>query len=345
MSDSFKESIKVWSTFFVAILLSIILITITGICALLRQIVRVLTFVFRRNVLAQFATGLDRLFCSFMEPSIFKTSSQTVNILLVVRGSLTLETLQSQIKALVIDFRNEDGKLVYARAQQFPTTWLGYDIYQWDQNFEIGKHVKYANNLTATNLNDFVPLRQNYPFEPKTSPWEVLIAQNYDEAGNTGVYFRFHHCLGDGLNMIDILNSRLSKSIATDAVIQKPNLDLKAPIVPSFFKSVYDNCISVPRRFMVESKYNYSLPAPDYNHVDLTCHVRTTNKIELGGLKQAKNRLNVSLTASLLAGISSSISAFLSEGGKAQGHKSNCITALLTVMLPGALKEKMGNNL
>ncbi|CAG7817242.1 unnamed protein product, partial [Allacma fusca] len=136
---------------------------------------------------------------------------------LVADGNMSLDSFKETFREKMLLAKNPDGTFVDPEYQQFYSKWFGFLFWEWDRNFNLNQHftlIKKSNNRPTSEpeLKEILKKLMWKPFEPRKSPWEFLLLQNYqsDSDANTSfpksvLIYRIHHGLCDGTKIIRLL--------------------------------------------------------------------------------------------------------------------------------------------
>jgi hypothetical protein len=115
------------------------------------------------------------------------TRAPRCNLVVTVtfEGVLSMEPFYAEINQKVITKKDENGRLLHPEMQQYFESWCGFLFWKWDTNFRIQNHMKFHDDkdLDREVSTQELTSIENYliykAFEPKRSPWEVLIIPIY----------------------------------------------------------------------------------------------------------------------------------------------------------------------
>ncbi|CAL8104194.1 unnamed protein product [Orchesella dallaii] len=165
--------------------------------------------------------------------------SHSIVVVLKAKGKCDPELLKHHV--LRTNVRKWDVKkerLEYPELQQYCTLRLGYLFFKWDRKFDISNHVKLYKSreihegtvVTDERVQEIWEKVTRRAYKPKTSPWEILIIQNYDPNGkiknieeleklpederHSVFILRMHHSLFDGFSIYRLLLSLTDQGLS-----------------------------------------------------------------------------------------------------------------------------------
>jgi len=209
--------------------------------------------------------------------------------------------------------KDEKGNLKYPEYQQHYETWLGFQFWRWEDNFNIKEHIrrydgKYKNEPIVTDkillkiIKDLT--YQSWP-EGK-SPWEFLQIPNYqmdndvDSCVQKSIFiFRIHHGLGDGYYILKLLMEDISGINLTDA-LGKPNYFRR-----SLWEKIQLTCLfwaRIPYEFMkvIATAADSNAWRREEEDVVKPMNAALTPQIKLDLVKGIKNQHGCSFTVSAI---------------------------------------------
>lgn len=131
----------------------------------------------------------------------------------------------------------------YRRMRQRVVIRGKHAYWQDDPSFEIGRHLIERDDPALRNragLETYVSERASVPLDPARPLWEVEVIQGY-EGDRTALYYRIHHCIGDGVALMRVMLSLMDptdNADGADVSLRKPQgllpLELKAALAAPF---------------------------------------------------------------------------------------------------------------
>ncbi|CAL8104210.1 unnamed protein product [Orchesella dallaii] len=260
--------------------------------------------------------------------------SHSITVVLKLRGKCDIQTLQKQILHTWVHKRNkENAFLEYPELQQYCTLRLGYLFFKWDRKFDIANHVKLyksedIHEETVVNdekLHSIWEKVTKRGYNPKTSPWEFILIENYDPHGKVcsvdkleqipdeerscAWIFRAHHGISDGFSIYQLLISLTDQGLP----LWEQETACEAPKHFNFLMNLQAFVYGPP------TFTNNLLNGVDYLHDLHYCNNRlsgkystvTSSSLDVKFVKNASKLHGVSFHAVLLGAISGGIRKYL----------------------------------
>lgn len=136
---------------------------------------------------------------------------------LVLKGRLSLESLQSAIDRKILSVKNAKGHFKYPHLRTYPVKFQKFLFWKLEEEFKVDSHVfmydkAKDNNRIWTEL-DLQEIQKNLirkQWARFASPWEILLIPNYRTQScgareKTVLCVRFHMCLENEVSWMKIL--------------------------------------------------------------------------------------------------------------------------------------------
>jgi hypothetical protein len=127
----------------------------------------------------------------------------------VLKGKMSIDSLQSTIYEKVLNKTDSGGNYVYPTLRQFPVPFHKFLFWKWDADFKIESHIYIHEKAKDDNKHwseeDILDVQNKLLRKQWTrhrSPWEIFLIPNFKPSGSfretkTVMFLRFHECLGD----------------------------------------------------------------------------------------------------------------------------------------------------
>uniref|UniRef100_T1IIH6 Uncharacterized protein n=1 Tax=Strigamia maritima TaxID=126957 RepID=T1IIH6_STRMM len=128
------------------------------------------------------------------------------------RGSVNLEQMKTTVKTKWTNVKKKNDQYKHLHLRQQIVDSCGYFYWLLEKNFSIDDHVQIYDCKPPKNQNELDDLCTeicSQPLSENKSPWITLIFPLDDSFGDEPryvVFFRLHHCMGDGVNLTQMLN-------------------------------------------------------------------------------------------------------------------------------------------
>uniref|UniRef100_T1IIH5 diacylglycerol O-acyltransferase n=1 Tax=Strigamia maritima TaxID=126957 RepID=T1IIH5_STRMM len=119
-----------------------------------------------------------------------------------------MEQMKNAVKSKWTDVNDKQDQYKHPRLRKHVADSCGYFYWLIDKNFSIDDHIQIYDCKPPKNqnqLDDLCSQISSQPLPKNQSPWLILLFPLDESFGNNEpryvVFFRFHHCLGDGYNL------------------------------------------------------------------------------------------------------------------------------------------------
>jgi WS/DGAT/MGAT family acyltransferase len=119
--------------------------------------------------------------------------------------------------------------LKYRVLSQRPVCHHGHWEWEDDPGFDIGRHVRRVvlDDFDPQALRDFLSPQLSVPFDREHPLWEAQLITGRDDGDGGALFTRFHHGLGDGIRLVQVLLGMCDSSEgATPVVVGRESPDL-----------------------------------------------------------------------------------------------------------------------
>ena len=270
----------------------------------------------------------------------------------------------------------EERLLIYDRFRQRvkePTLGLGLPRWEFDPHFDWSYHLKLAHLPGAgddAELQKLAGEMMSQPLDPQRPLWQIHYVDNY--GAGCALVARLHHCLADGLALVQVLFS-LTDSRPDAADVRRPP-HAAAPASSNIFRPVerlFDSTATTMRLLARESLLTLAHPSrvtqalgvgalgfmatskllllsPDHaTSLKGKCNVEKratwSRPIPLNDIKQVGQAMQGTVNDVLLATVTGALRRYLEQRGEAVGVQVN-IRAMVPVSIRAAADfDKLGN--
>uniref|UniRef100_T1IXG7 Uncharacterized protein n=1 Tax=Strigamia maritima TaxID=126957 RepID=T1IXG7_STRMM len=133
------------------------------------------------------------------------------NAFMIFHGTFDLEDIKTTIKTKWTNVKKKD-QYKHLHLRQHTTDSCGYFFWLQDDNFSTDDHVQLYDCKPPANQNELDGIFSelcSQALATNKSPWLILLfpLDEYfaEEPHQYVVFFRFHHCLGDGYNLTQMI--------------------------------------------------------------------------------------------------------------------------------------------
>jgi len=238
------------------------------------------------------------------------------NNLMVINAVLTtdrldVETLRQLWTERVLE---ADGGERYPRFGR-RLVWEGRKAFwQDDPGFDVANHVVIADDPSVRSrdeLQEYVGRLASRPLPPDRPLWQMLLIPDFDDDGSAAI-FRIHHCMGDGIGLLPILFSLMDATPEGNGMV---------------FPAVVDRGGKPPNKLAMGLRATLAGPAilgqkflwrPDRSSLHgqpLSGDKRVgwTDAIDVGLIKEIKNRLGTTVNDVLVACVAGAFQRYATE--------------------------------
>ncbi|ODN05910.1 putative diacylglycerol O-acyltransferase tgs1 [Orchesella cincta] len=154
---------------------------------------------------------------------------------LVLKGKLSIESLQNIINKKLLSVKNAKGHYKYHQLRMYPTKFQKFMFWKLEEEFKIENHVvmydKARDNNRVWTEQDLQEIQKNLIRKQWTrfaSPWEILLIPNYRNQNcgtrdvKTVLCVRFHMCVGNEISWMKLLVQILCDSCEPDVAVSTP---------------------------------------------------------------------------------------------------------------------------
>ncbi len=146
-----------------------------------------------------------------IKPNIYILINLTTEI--KTEGNFQGGALNKILEERIVFLKDKEGRLVYPELQQYYVKWLGYYFWKQDLTFNVDNHVRLLTKEKIMRHEDLLALQKEWSetgAEKERSPWGCWIVENVETSKSnptpcTMLFFKFHHSLGDGQALFDML--------------------------------------------------------------------------------------------------------------------------------------------
>lgn len=167
---------------------------------------------------------------------------------LILKGRLSIETLQNRIDKNILSVKNTKGTYKYHQLRMYPCKFQRFLFWKMEDEFKVDNHVmmyekaKDDNRIwTETDVHELQKNLIRKQWTRFTSPWEILLIPNYRTQScggrevKTVLCVRFHMCIGNEVSWMKILCNFLcdscDESTASFAISSDPT-EKDFPVIP-----------------------------------------------------------------------------------------------------------------
>ena len=313
--ERIPEILKNFIIFLCSILFALfvipIFIIVISLCALYRQMVKLLAYIFKPNL------------CKIISPrnspaaidDVYKQPKNNLISVSVVRGPVCPTRIASCITKHAVEAKNCDGSIKYPEFRQYYTQWGGYRFLRCESNFHIKDHV-ISHDYGPIEEKRLSQIRRQIlyaPFKPGTSPWEIHLIEHF-KTNMSVIIFKVHHGLCDGYSCLKLfINCINSEGDLHLNMIAKPKTELsQKPEIRGYMGAV----LGAPYYFLkqwVECKMQSENPFMAAN-LKRKCFTAATC-FSVQKIKEVATRWEVSFSSVLLTLLSGGLRSFLKSEG------------------------------
>ncbi|CAG7785158.1 unnamed protein product, partial [Allacma fusca] len=118
----------------------------------------------------------------------FSNPSSNVIMYYTCQGEIPIEQAWKTFHERVMEVKDKNGDWMYKKLKHHIKTFMGYNFYESDENFDIRNHIRvydYDDDLYIPSPCNEDDLRKvvggllTKSWKPNQSPWEVLLVYNY----------------------------------------------------------------------------------------------------------------------------------------------------------------------
>ncbi len=128
------------------------------------------------------------------------TNLMMVTSVVLFKEPLEFDTLKTLLSSRLLKYDRFNMKVVESRLP------VGNPRWEWDSNFDLDAHLQHVALPAPGNkkaLQEFASHLLSTPLDFSKSPWQVTLVDNYEQGA--AVFFRFHHCMADGIAGVKVL--------------------------------------------------------------------------------------------------------------------------------------------
>ncbi|CAG7729399.1 unnamed protein product [Allacma fusca] len=117
-----------------------------------------------------------------------KGLTSTVSLILVLKGVPNYTELRKSFTEKVLLQPDKLGELAYEKFHYYSEDWMGFPFWKHEENFSLEQHIRPCEETlgrketTERDLMEIMGPLTTKLFMPKTSPWEMIIVENYKPA-------------------------------------------------------------------------------------------------------------------------------------------------------------------
>ncbi len=148
--------------------------------------------------MAETMTNADNFWLCMDEP----TNLMVITAFMEFKEKVDFKRLQATIDSRLASFPRFRKRIVK------PKSGMGLPGWEFDPNYDLRSHVQRIALPSPGDKNDLQEMISNLtttPLDPNKPLWQVHLIENYGKG--CVVFFRIHHCIGDGIALIYVLLS------------------------------------------------------------------------------------------------------------------------------------------
>jgi hypothetical protein len=269
---------------------------------------------------------------------------------LTVAGRLEVTEFKQLVLESMVDVKN-NNKYVFSRFRQHYTYWLGFVFFQWDEDFHIDQHVRSVpERVMETDKGKFIHEQIQLEFASGTSPWEFVLAHDFNAENRTLVVFRQAHGIGDGLSMLNVLahlvgegnSAKIHTSPSPPAPLKQEQLSVAQRLT-----RLYKMSLGLTQELIREMSYYKT--APSFGSKDFPDLLpgfwpffSSSPKIPMGKFKSLSSKCKVALSTAITSAISSAVEMHINKYFE---HEAKQIFGAVIQPKPGHPNRKLANHL
>ncbi len=237
--------------------------------------------------------------------------------LMVINAVYTLDSIDLEALRRLWDERvmqAGDGQR-YPRLKRRVVWRRSRPYWQDDPAFALARHVFIPENdadlRTKESLQEYVGELASQPLPDDRSPWQMQLIPEFGDGGSA-IIFRIHHCMGDGIGLIPILFSLMDAEPEGGGMVFPAVIDKDGKPPNKLLLALH---AAVVGPFLLLQKM---LWRPDKNRLhgralSGTKRVAWTDPIDLGVVKEVKNRLGATVNDVLVACVAGAFQRYLAR--------------------------------
>jgi len=164
-------------------------------------------------------TTMDNFWLRLDEP----TNLMVITAVFEFDHQLDYDRLKETIKKRWLIFDRFEKKITY------PSMGFGLPKWEKDQNFDIRSHVQriaLSGSGDKEALQEIISDLSAAPLDPEKPLWQVHLIDNYN--GGSVLFWRIHHCIADGVSLVNAILSICDREADSDYVQKKlENVSIK----------------------------------------------------------------------------------------------------------------------
>ena len=234
-------------------------------------------------------SGVDAAWLRMDEP----TNLMTITAVLVLEDPMDLETLKELL---------EERFLGFTRFRQCVRDPNGSPVWELDPHFDLDQHVRRSalpGDAGRAELKERVSELMSDPLDRSKPLWEMQLIEDY--RGGSAVIARLHHCIGDGMALLQVLLSLADEYFDPSRF---PDTEERPHLLPGVVRGAIktvQGTVATGRRLLTESAKSLMSPYHAFRRVkqglsfgaalskflSLPCDSDTPLKGELGVAQRA----------------------------------------------------------
>jgi WS/DGAT/MGAT family acyltransferase len=221
------------------------------------------------------------------------TNLMIINGVMMFRTALDLEQVRATVLARMLRYRRFRQRVVE------PPLAVGTPVWEDDPHFHINNHVKriaLPDPGDEATLQELVGDMMAVPMDLTKSPWQIYLIDNYhglDQQGvamdgGTVIYSRLHHCIADGMALVQVFLSLTDRvADAPVAGINLPSLARNGSNLPPLLRKARKRIrrtLDLGRTMMEQGSRSLSNPFYGVGLTRLAAEMATDSAAELANL-------------------------------------------------------------
>lgn len=154
----------------------------------------------------------------YASDELYGIPNRNVVCFLMLKGRLSVESLQHVIDKKILSVKNSNGAYKYSHLRMYPSKFHKFLFWKLEEEFKVGNHVimydKARDNNRVWTETDVYEIQKNLIRKQWTrfsSPWEILVIPNYRTQSSgarevkTVLCVRFHMCIENEVSWMKLL--------------------------------------------------------------------------------------------------------------------------------------------